>query len=154
MMTNLSHCLNGRHQTNYQTVPHHPLTPDQRVPQHENHLFSVAWYPCPYACRANCAPVWFSEILLPQQKDHIPMVYNHEQFFSAKTRKRYTYLLTPKPPDTPPPGGMHVVVVGRAQAPPPWETPPTAEIPPYTPQPTPPQNYPLLPPPPPPSFDR
>ena len=33
MMTNLSHCLNGRHQTNYQTVPHHPLTPDQRVPR-------------------------------------------------------------------------------------------------------------------------
>ena len=36
-----------------------------------------------------------------------------------------------------------MVVVGRAQAPPPWETPPTAKIPP------PPQNYPLPAPPPP-----
>ena len=27
MMTNLSHCLNGRHQTNYQAAPHHPLAP-------------------------------------------------------------------------------------------------------------------------------
>ena len=37
---------------------------------------------------------------------------------------------------------LHVVVVGRAQAPPPWETPPTAEIPPELP--------PAPPPPPPP----
>ena len=51
----------------------------------------------------------------------------------------------PNPQTHNPPGGMHVVVVGRAQAPPTLGTPspPTAEIPPYTPQP-----------PPPPSFDR
>ena len=74
-----------------------------------------------------------------------------------KALSSHTYLRTPNPPDTHPPGGMHVVVVGRAQAPPPWETPPRPKSPPYTPQLTPPQNYPLPPPPPPPpppSFDR
>ena len=60
---------------------------------------------------------------------------------------RHTYLRTPKPPDTHPPGGMHVVVVGRAQAPPPWETPPRPKSPPYTPQPTPPRTTPSPPPP-------
>ena len=43
-----------------------------------------------------------------------------------------------------------MVIVGRAQAPPPWETPPTAKIPPLHPPADPPQNYPLPPPPPPP----
>ena len=41
-----------------------------------------------------------------------------------------------------------MVVVGRAQAPPPWETPPTAEIPPLYPPADPPRT--TLPPPPPP----
>ena len=43
-----------------------------------------------------------------------------------------------------------MVVVGRAQAPPPWEPPPQPKSPPYTPQPTPPQIHPQPPPPPPP----
>ena len=48
------------------------------------HLFSVTWYPCPYACRANCAPVRFSEILLPQHKDHIqPMVHKVHKAYGA-----------------------------------------------------------------------
>ena len=47
-------------------------------------------------------------------------------FFSTMTRKRYYRIHTSVPPNPQtyiPPGGMHVVVVGRAQAPPPWEPP-------------------------------
>ena len=58
-------------------------------------------------------------------------------FFSAMTRKRYYRIHTSIPPNPQthiPPGGMHVVVVGRAQAPhlrnPP---PPRPKSPPYTP---------------------
>ena len=57
----------------------------------------------------------------------------------------YTYLRTPKTPNhTSPPRGMHVVVVGRAQA------PPTLGTPPPTSSSRPPPNCPLQPPPPPP----
>ena len=66
-------------------------------------------------------------------------------FFSARNRKRYHRIHTSVPPNPQThnaPEGMHVVVVGRAQAPPPWEPPPPAEIPPYIPQPTPPATTP------------
>ena len=33
MMANLSHCLSGRHQTNYGAAPHHPPAPDQLYAQ-------------------------------------------------------------------------------------------------------------------------
>ena len=75
-------------------------------------------------------------------------------FFSAGTRKRYYRIplsVPPNPQTHNPPRGMHVVVVGRAQAPPPWR-PPTRPKSPPTPPSRPPHNYPL--PPPPPSFDR
>ena len=77
-------------------------------------------------------------------------------FFSAKTRKRYYRIHTSVPPNPQthiPPGGMHVVVVGRAQVPPPWDPPPRRlNPPPYTLQPTPPpkKTTPSPPPPPPP----
>ena len=75
-------------------------------------------------------------------------------FFSAMTRKRYYCIHTSVPPNPQthiPPGGMHVVVLGRAQAPPTLGTFPAAEHPPYTLQPTPPpQTAPPSPPPPPP----
>ena len=46
---------------------------------------------------------------------------------------RYYHIHTSVPPNPQthiPPGGMHVVVVGRTQAPPPWEPPLAAEPPP------------------------
>ena len=64
-------------------------------------------------------------------------------FFPAKTRNRYYRIHTSIPPcpqTHTPPRGMHVVVVGCAQPPPPWDPPPPAElpIPPPTLPPTPP----------------
>ena len=66
-------------------------------------------------------------------------VFTHgdpSDFLPGKDEKAvlsHTFLRNPKPPDTYPPGGMQVVVVGRAQASPPWEPPL-----PHTVQPTPP----------------
>ena len=84
----------------YQTVPHHPLTPNQGVPQHQKHMFSVTWYPCPYAYRANCAPVWFSEILLPRHKDHIqPMVHKvHKAYGGHVEQHVHSIWHAPKAP--------------------------------------------------------
>ena len=72
-------------------------------------------------------------------------------FVLAKMRKRYYHIHTSVPPNPQthiPPGGMHVVVVGCAEAPPPWEPPAAAEPAPHILQLTPPPPAPL------PSFDR
>ena len=48
-------------------------------------------------------------------------------FLPARTRKCYYRIHTSIPPNPQthiPPRGMHVVVVGRVQAPPPWDHPP------------------------------
>ena len=66
-------------------------------------------------------------------------------FFLAKTRKRYYHIHTSTPPcrqKHTPPWGMHVVVVGRVQPPPPLGTPPRPSC----------QYPPPLPPNPPPKF--
>ena len=63
-----------------------------------------------------------------------------ETFILAKTRKRYYHIRTPIPPYPQtyiPPGGMHVVVVGCAQAPPTLGTPPPPAEPPISPPPNP-----------------
>ena len=56
-------------------------------------------------------------------------------FFPARMRKRYYRIHTSIPPNpqTHIPPGMHVVVVGCAQAPPPWEHPPRPTPPPLHP---------------------
>ena len=74
-------------------------------------------------------------------------------FFSAMTRKRYYRIHTSVPPNPrthKPPRGVHVVVVGRAQAPPPLEPPPHGRNSPLHPRPTPPPKTTPCPPPPPP----
>ena len=83
------------------------------------------------------------------------MVRSHtailKTFFPAKTRKRYYRIHTsvaPNPQTHIPAGGMHVVVVGRPQAPPTWEPPPPHGRPPpptpSSPPPPPPQTAPHI----------
>ena len=70
-------------------------------------------------------------------------------FFPARTRKRYYRIhgsVPPNPQTHIPSGGMHVVVVGRVQAPPPWEPPLRPNPLPPTPSSRPPPKLPPQPP--------